>query len=101
MRPDEIPELTDPEYGLVRSAHEPTLGRASLMTGWRTVEGGPAVLDVLFSPEHDPARVTLVEDTPGAGAPAQASGRDTGPGGSGRARSGPAANGGRGHFRTC
>jgi hypothetical protein len=68
----EVPAITDPERGLVRSAHDPRLGRASLMTGWRTVPGGRAALDALFAPHHDPARVTLLEDTPGAGAPAPA-----------------------------
>jgi hypothetical protein len=76
VQPLEVSGITDPEEGLVTSPHEPRLGRAMLLSDWRTLAPGPGILDALFAAEHDPAQTVLLEETPGAGPirpPAQAS----------------------------
>lgn len=70
MRPIDVPRIEDPSAGIVTSQHEPRLGRAMLLTGWDVGAEGPAVLERLFSPGHDPSRVTLLEPPPGDGSPA-------------------------------
>ncbi|MEZ5066197.1 MAG: YfhO family protein [bacterium] len=59
--PRDIPNLENPEAGFTWNHHEPRLGRASVVSGWQTLEEGPAVLDTLFGPSHDPGRITLLE----------------------------------------
>lgn len=61
VRPLEIPNLEDPEAGLSFNPHRPRLGRASVLTGWRTMADGPAALDALTAANHSPRHVTLVE----------------------------------------
>ncbi|MFN8178679.1 MAG: YfhO family protein [bacterium] len=70
VRPLEVPAIQDPERGLSMVAHEPRLGRATLLTGWETVGGdGRQTLDRLLAPDHDPARTTLLEAVEGVRPP--------------------------------
>jgi hypothetical protein len=69
VRPLDVPRMSPETLGLEISRHEPRLGRAGVLSNWRTVEAGPPVLQALFAPSHDPAVTTLLEDTPGAGVP--------------------------------
>jgi hypothetical protein len=65
VRPLDVPSLEDASRGLAFNAHEPRLGRASLVSGWRTVAGGgQSVLAQLLAADHDPALVTLLEAPP-------------------------------------
>ncbi|NNE42901.1 MAG: YfhO family protein [Gemmatimonadetes bacterium] len=69
VKPLEVPAISDPTFGLEKNPHRPTLGRATLLNTWSVSEPGPPVLSRLFAPNHDPSRTTILELTPGAGAP--------------------------------
>jgi len=88
VRPLEIPTLASPDGGLEKSRHEPRLGRAQVLRGWKTPADPNRLLAELLSPAHDPARTTLLEAAPGgpappaptgAGGPAQSVHWETGP----------------------
>jgi len=79
VRPMDVPRIEDPDAGIVTSRHDPRLARAMVLTGWQTVGEAPAVLETLFSPEHDPARTTLLEPAAGS-VPAISDQRPRGPG---------------------
>jgi hypothetical protein len=61
VSPLEIAQIEDPGEKLLERRHHPQLARATLLAKWETVQEGKDVLARLFSPEHDPSRVTLVE----------------------------------------
>lgn len=71
VRPLMVPAIQDPDVGLRFNPHEPRIGRATLATGWETLGDGPAVLNALLAPTHDPRGRTLIEIPEGAVPPAE------------------------------
>jgi hypothetical protein len=69
VAPSHIPQIAGPAEGIVHNRHDPKLGRASLMTGWETIDEPERLLGKLFSPRHDPGAWTLLEAAPGATPP--------------------------------
>jgi len=71
VRPIDVPGLEDPQAGLTLNPHRPRLGRATIVSGWRTLDDGPAVLEALFAPNHDPRQIALLEVPEGTPPPEQ------------------------------
>jgi hypothetical protein len=69
VRPLEVPTLRNPDQGIELSRHEPRLGRATLLSGWKTHTDSRTLLAELLSPRHDPGRLTLLEPVPGRAPP--------------------------------
>jgi hypothetical protein len=78
VRPLMVPSLTEADDLLQQSRHEPRLGRATLLSGWKTFTDPLALLAALLprsSPEtireHDPLQSVLLESPPGEASPVE------------------------------
>lgn len=73
VRPLQVPEIANADEGLHWNPHEPGIGRATVVSGWRTFDDGNAALEALLSREHDPRTRVLLEIPEGVTPPADAS----------------------------
>jgi Bacterial membrane protein YfhO len=73
VRPLGVPEIADPDEGLRWNHHDPGIGRATLVSGWRTFDDGNSALEALLSRDHDPRTRALLEIPAGAAPPPEAS----------------------------